>query len=376
MGDTSIVIAAVDTCVLTRALKDAPRNPRMAWTHKNVLLVTLQAENGAIGIGECWCDGGSPAITAHLIEQDLKPMLLGADARDYGKLWQRIHDSVLYSVRDGITYAALSGLDIAVWDLVGKHYGTPVSRLLGGYRDRVFAYASGGLYAAGKTASELGEEMRRYVKQGFRGVKLKVAGASLAEDEARVAAVREAVGADVRVMVDAVYALTVPDALRMARRLERYDIHFLEAPVAPTNVRGMARVARSSPIPIAGNEFAYGRQQFRNILEREAAEFVHLDTILCGGITEALRIASLADAFGVMCSFHAASSAVCFAANLHVAAATPNCDSIEYHMVHQLLFDRLPADTFVLDADGCIVVPDRPGLGLGFTLPLADATLS
>lgn len=123
----------------------------------------------------------------------------------------------------------------------------------------MFAYASGGLYASGKTASDLGEEMRRYVKQGFRGVKPKLAGASLAEDEARFAAVREAVGADVRVMVDAVYALTVPDALRMARRLERYDIHFLEAPVAPANVRGMARVARSSPIPIAGNEFAYGR---------------------------------------------------------------------------------------------------------------------
>lgn len=357
-------ITGIRTRIITKSLDGAPRNPMMAWHNKRILLVFVRTDTGQVGIGEAWCDGGSPAVTARLIEEDLQPLLIGADPRNYAWIWQRLYETTTYSVRDGITFAALSGIDIALWDLLGKTYGVPVSRLLGGGRERVFAYASGGLYADGKTAADVGREMRGYADQGFRGVKLKVAGAHLREDVARVSAVREAVGPDVRIMVDAVYALDVPEAIRMARALERYEIYFLEAPVDPHNLRGLARVAKASPIPLAGNEFAYGRRQFKRILDREAAEFVHLDAILCGGITEAARIAALADTYGVSCSYHAASSAICFAANLHVAAATSNCDSVEYHMIHQMLFDQLPAATFRLDEDGFIMVPSAPGLGI------------
>jgi L-alanine-DL-glutamate epimerase-like enolase superfamily enzyme len=363
-------IAEVRTHVISRSLAGAPRNPLMAWSRKNVLLVLVTLDDGRTGIGECWCDGGSPAVTAACIEQDLKPLLLGADPRDCVALWQRMQATATYSLRDGLLYSALSGIDIALWDLQGKIYGVPVSRLLGRCRDRVFAYASGGLYAAGKTAADLAIEMRGYVERGFRGVKLKVAGDTLRADVARVAATREAVGPGIRIMVDAVYALSVADAIRLARAIERYDIHFLEAPVAPSDVAGMARVARASPLPVAGNEFAYGRQQFKRILDHEAAEYVHLDAIVCGGITEAVRIASMADTYGVACSYHAASSAVCFAANLHAAAAASRCDSIEYHMVHRILFDELPDTPFEPDAEGCVRVPDTPGLGIEWTPPI------
>ena len=264
-------IVDVRTHVLTKSLRDAPRNPLIAWTQKNVLLVLVSLDDGRTGIGESWCDGGSPAVTAAYIEQDLKPLLLGADPRDCIALWDCIARTATYSLRDGMMYSALSGIDIALWDLQGKIYGVPVSRLLGRQRDRVFAYASGGLYAAGKSVADLAAEMKRYVDQGFRGVKIKVAGAPFREDVARVAATREAVGPEVRVMVDAVYALCVPEAIRLARAIERYDIHFLEAPVAPPDVEGMARVARATPVPVAGNEFAYGRAQFKRILDREAA---------------------------------------------------------------------------------------------------------
>jgi L-alanine-DL-glutamate epimerase-like enolase superfamily enzyme len=364
-----VKIAEVRTHVVSRSLRDAPRNPLIAWAQKNVLLVLVTLDDGRVGIGECWCDGGSPAVTAAYIEQDLKPLLAGADPRDYAAIWDRIHRSATYSLRDGLMYSALSGIDIALWDLQGKIYGVPVSRLLGRCRDRVFAYASGGLYAANKTVADLAAEMRGYVDQGFRGVKLKVAGAPMPEDIARVAATREAVGPDIRIMVDAVYALSVPEAIRLARAIERYDIHFLEAPVAPSNVEGMARVARASPVALAGNEFAYGRQQFKRILDHEAAEYVHLDAIVCGGISEAVRIAALADAYGVGCSYHAASSAVCFAANLHAAAAASRCDSIEYHMIHRILFDELPGAPFALGSDGCVAVPETPGLGIDWMPP-------
>lgn len=357
-------IARIRTRIVTKRSDRPERNPRIVWKEKSILLVAVETDDGHVGIGESWCDGGSPAVTASLIENDFAPLLIGEDPRRFARIWQRIADTTVYSIRDGIAFSALSGIDIAIWDLLGKHYGVPVSVLLGGIRDRVFAYASAGLYAEGKTASDLGREMRGYVERGFRGVKLKIGGAPFREDVARVAAAREAVGPDIRLMVDAVYALSVAEAIRMARALERYDVYFLEAPVHPANVDGLAEVARASPVPLAGNEFAYGRGQFKRLLDARAVEFIHLDAIVCGGITEAARIASLAEAYGRSCSYHAASSAVCFAANLHLAAAAPNCDSVEYHMLHQMLWDRIAEGTFALDGDGCVVVPEAPGLGV------------
>ena len=205
--------------------------------------------------------------------------------------------------------------------------------------------------------------MAGYVALGFRGVKLKIGGVTIDEDLARVAAVRNAVGPGVRLMLDALYAYSVPDALRMAHRLERFDIHFLEAPVAPDNIPGLARVAAASPVPLAGNEFAYGLETFTRIVESNAVAVVHLDAILAGGISEGLRIAALAASRHLPVSFHAASSVVCFAANLQLAAAAPNVDSVEFHMLHRMLFDDLAQGLFELQ-DGCVKLPERPGLGL------------
>jgi L-alanine-DL-glutamate epimerase-like enolase superfamily enzyme len=367
-------IARIRTEVISRRSERPQRNPRMAWTQKNVLLVIVECDDGTAGIGEAWCDGGAPSVTEQFIAADLAPLLLGQDPRRHGAIWQRVVDATTYSIRDGLAYAALSGVDIAIWDWLGKHYGVPVATLLGGRRERVFAYASGGLYAEGKSAADVGQEMQGYVQRGFRGVKLKVGGARHRDDVARVAAAREAIGPDIRLMVDAVYALDVPAAIRMAKALERYDVHFFEAPVHPTDVSGMARVARRSPIPLAGNEFAYGQAQFRRLFDAEAVEYAHMDAIVCGGISEAIRISALAAAHGIACSYHAASSAVCFAANLHVAAAVSNCDSIEVHMIHDLLWDRLPEGSFALDAAGFIAVPATSGLGLGEQLVSAQRT--
>lgn len=357
-------ITRIHTRVVTRRSDRPERNPRMAWSEKNVLLVGVETDTGLAGIGECWCDGGSPAVTASLIEKDFSSLLVGQDPRRFARIWRRIADTTTYSIRDGIAFAALSGIDIAIWDLLGKHYGVPVGTLLGGTHDRVFAYASAGLYAQGKTVEDLGREMRGYVEAGFRGVKLKIGGAPFAEDVARVAAAREAVGPGVRLMVDAVYMLSIPEAIRMSRALERHDVYFLEAPVHPDDVDGLAEVARSGPLALAGNEFAYGRAQFKRLLDARAVGFVHMDAIVCGGITEAVRIGSMAESYGRPCSYHAASSVVCFAANLHLAAAAGNCDSIECHMLHRILWDRLPEGLFALDAEGFIVLPDAPGLGL------------
>ncbi len=356
-----IRIVRCRTLVVSRENRNAQWNPRTRWTTKNVVLAIVEAASGEIGVGEAYCDGGSPDSVRTIIEQDIGPQLL-AGVSEPAQLWRVVAEQGVVSAKGGALYAALSAVDIALWDLKGRRLGVPLWRLLGGCASRVPAYASGGLYGADKSPADLGAEMASYVAQGFRAVKIKVGGASLDEDCARVRAVREAIGPGIRLMVDALYALSPDAALAMARRIERDDVHFLEAPVHPDDVQGMARLARSSPVPLAGNEFAFGLSQFRALLQADAVSVVHLDAILCGGITEAMRIVALAAAYHRPVSFHAASSAVCFAANLHVAGAVPNAESIEYHMIHRLLFDRIPDQLFPLE-NGCVVLPETPGLG-------------
>ncbi len=356
-------VASCRTRVISRKMENAPWNPRTKWNEKNVVLAILETDGGHVGVGEAYCDGGSPASVVDIIERDFAPIVVGTSPTRIASTWARMADTTMVSNRGGNAFAAISAIDIALWDLAGKIVGLPTWRLLGGHSDRVFAYASGGLYGHGKTPSGLADEMLGYVRQGFRAVKIKVAGAPLRDDVARVAAVREAIGPDVRLMVDALYALSVPEAIRMARAIEPYDVHFFEAPVNRLDVAGLARVARECRIPVAGNEFARGLDEFKSLLASDAVSVVHLDAILCGGISEAMRIAALSRAFHRPVSFHAASSAVCFFANLQVAAAVANAESIEYHMVHQILFDRLPAGSLRFE-DGHVLLSSAPGLGL------------
>jgi len=357
-------VVSVETRIVRKAFDKAQWNPRTRWAEKNVVLVLVRTEDGVAGLGEAYCDAGVPASVTTLIEKDFAPLVVGRSLLDLGAIVASIRDTMIVSAKGGAAWAALSAIDIALWDALGKMLGQPVCNLLGCERRRVYAYASAGLYGPAKTESDLAAEMRSYVDLGFRAVKIKVGGAPLAEDLRRVAAVREAIGPEIRFMVDALYALSVADALRMSRALEKYDVHFLEAPVVPEDIAGLARVAAAGPVPVAGNEFAYGLDGFRRIIEADAVSYVHLDAILCGGISEGQRIAALAASRHLPCSFHAASSAVCFAANLQLAASVPNVDSIEFHMLHRMLFDQLADGHFRLE-EGRVVVPDAPGIGLG-----------
>ena len=354
-------VIEVETRIVRKAFADAQWNPRVRWKEKTAVIVLLRTDDGFAGVGEAYCDGGSTASVASIIRQDLAPIVSARPLFDLGAIVSTMRETLVVSAKGGAAWAAISALDIALWDLLGRALGVPLCTLLGAERRGVFAYASGGLYGQSKSLDDLAREMRSYVDLGFRGVKLKVGGASVAEDLRRVAAVRDAIGPDVRLMVDALYALSVPDAVRMGKGLERFDVHFLEAPIAPEDMDGLARVAAASPVPVAGNEFAYGLDGFRRLVG--AVTFVHLDAILCGGISEARRIAALAAAHHRLCSFHSASTVVCFAANLHAAASVPNVDSIEFHMLHRLLFDQIPKDRFRL-VDGCVQVPDLPGIGV------------
>lgn len=355
-------IVRIYSKVIRRDMPAGPWNPRIVWKQKVLFFVIVETEGGMVGVGEGWCDGLSPRILEDFIE-DVRPLLLGKSIHMHNGLWDSVYQKSIYSAKPGLVLAGLSALDIALWDVRGKVLGLPVYALLGGHSQKVFVYGSGGLYGKDKRLDDLAQEMRGYVDTGFTAVKIKVGGATVREDLMRVAAVREAVGPDIRLMVDALYMLSVADALKLSRGMEALDVYFLEAPVLPLDVAGLAQVRQRGPTPVAGNEFAYGRHAFRQMMELQAVDVAHLDSIVCGGISEAYKIAALTSAWHIPCSFHASSSAVCFSANMHIGAAVSNCDSVEYHMIHQHLFETMPEQSLRVE-HGWITLPDVPGLGI------------
>jgi len=356
-------IAELLTRVETKRFDRPLRNPRSVWNEKNAFLVFVVSDDGNIGVGEVWCEAMSPAVLATFVREELAPLFKGADIEDVERLWHVAFERTRVSAKPGLALSVLGAVETALWDLLGKARGRPLHRLLGSCRDSVDVYASGGLYGDEKSLDDLGREMASYVERGFRAVKMKVGGAPLAADVDRVAAVRAAIGAGTRLMVDAVYMLDGTSALRMARAFEPHDVWFLEAPLAPGDLPGLRRLTARSPIPIAGNEVAFGLDAYRDLIVEGNVDVVHLDVNQCGGVGEARRIAALAAAFHRPVSFHCATSAVCFLANLHVAASVANAESVEYHCVHQMLFDRLPDGDFQI-VDGAVALPAAPGIGI------------
>ena len=357
-------ITRIVTRHLQREMGNKVWNSQTRWRHKDMVLVFLETDTGLIGLGEAWTTGGSPQALIRTIEDDLGPVLLGADPHYVTRIWSDIYKSTALSSRRGIVSSALGAVDTALWDLIGKAAQAPLYQLLGAYTDQVPCYASAGLYGLDKAPADLGAEMAGYIQQGFRDVKMKVGGVALKEDIERVKAARQAIGATGRLMVDANYTLDVPRVLRMAKAFEPYDIYWLEAPVPPDDIIGQAKVNALSPIPVCGNETEHGADRFRELILQRAVEYVQFDIAACGGISEGRKIAHLAASFNMPVTLHASSTGILLAASLHLAASLPNLDSMEYHMLHQWLFDKLPEGTFKPAQGGLVRPPPGPGIGI------------
>ncbi len=351
---------------------------------KPALLVEVETDEGVIGLGEAAHFGGPLRSTSTIIEGELRDHLLGEDPRDVERLWERMHQRAYKHGRGGILIAAMSGIDIALWDLRGKMAGLPLWRLLGGYRRRVPAYATGGFYAEGKGIRELCAEMEMYCKHGFRAVKMKVGRnseiegsplramahrgvceVSLAEDLARVRAVRETIGPEIRLMIDANGAWDVGAAVKMGRAFEPFDIYWYEEPVCPDDVVGSAEVASKVAIPVAGYETcSYGRVSFRDYIAARAVHFVQPDVAWAGGLTECLKIAHMAQAWNLPFAPHIHGSAVAVSVAAHILGAVPNASMAEMVFPAHPLMAELAREPLVVDSTGHVELSDRPGLGL------------
>ena len=326
------------------------RNSIITTTSKGLSFVEVHTDEGVSGI----CFGGNRAT----IEGPIKARLVSEDPLNANRLWHRMFTGWRKPVVKGDAISAIGCVDNALWDLRGKILNQPVYRLLGGFRDRVPAYAAGGYYEEGKGPRELAAEMTHFVDAGYRAVKMKVGGASLAEDVERVRAARDAVGPDVKLMIDANNAWNAAEAIRFGRAVERYDLTWFEEPCWPDDLAGAAAVCQALDTPVASGEIEYTRWGCRDLIEQGAADIVQADPQTCGGLTEWLRIAAHASAHHLPMAPHGNHYV-----GAHAVAAVDNGMIVES-------YDRLHAwqDEFLAPMeliDGELILPSSPGLGIG-----------
>ncbi|WP_308918041.1 mandelate racemase/muconate lactonizing enzyme family protein [Jannaschia sp. LMIT008] len=361
-------ITDVKAATIRREYADAPRNTHHVWSERRYVLVSVETDTGLSGLGEIYTDGHNSTDVLELtVARDVAPHLIGHDPRAIGALIASLEDRQTLSGRADGFGPILAGIDIALWDLFGKIVNQPLWRLLGGHSDRVRTYASGGMYGDAITPESLAREMAAAVAEGNNGIKIKAGAAPLAEDVARVAAIREAIGPDVPLMVDAMFAPTLGQAIRLARALVPFDLHFLEAPTAALDLAGWSRIRDAVGIPLAGPELQSSVKLMRDILERDVVQFLQYDVTLAGGLSRGRDLAAMARAHHRQVSLHCATSAVGLAASVHLGGAIPNCDGVEHHILHQGLHEHLWASGWKRSG-GAIVAPDRPGLGIPLSL--------
>jgi D-galactarolactone cycloisomerase len=288
-------------------------------------------------------------------------------------LWRKIYSTLRDHGQKGVVIEGLSGIDIALWDIKGKHFGVPVHRLLGGgIRNTVQAYATG-LYRrrSDDPLRYLPEEAAGYVAEGFRAVKLKV-GFGVEEDAAVTAAVREAIGSDVALMVDANHAFDATAAIRLGRFIERHDIGWFEEPVPPEDIAGYREVKSALAIPIAGGECEFTRLGFRDVLVSRSMDIIQPDTCAAGGLSECKKIADMAEAFGIRYNPHVWGTGIAIAASLQLLAVLPPHTPPSLAPLEPLLeFDRTehPIRQAILTQPiehvrGVVTVPGGAGLGI------------
>ncbi|MEM9160966.1 MAG: mandelate racemase/muconate lactonizing enzyme family protein [Verrucomicrobiota bacterium] len=343
-------------------------NPKIQFPTKEVIIVFIETDTGHIGVGEIWAFYGSSRSIIEIIKQDIAPIVEGEDPTFIERIHALVGGLAPIGSIEGILMNALSGIDLALWDLQGKVHNSPLYKLLGPLRDKVYTYASGGLYGHDKTQADLQAETKGYIDEGFDAVKIKIGGLSQEEDIARVAATREAIGASAKLMVDAVHAYDVPQALRIAEKIRPYDIYWFESPVALSDVAGHGILNTRGGIPVCANESLYGLSSYFDLMKVRGAEYIHFDLTVCGGITMAKKIAALAEAYDLKCTLHAANGIHLFQTSIHFAAAIPNVESVEYHHVHQWMRDSAPSEAMA-HQNGYVRPLEASGIGTHFITP-------
>jgi L-alanine-DL-glutamate epimerase-like enolase superfamily enzyme len=325
-------------------------------SHFELVTVRITDADGVEGLGYTYTVGTAANAIVSLVRDDMTPLLLGADADRVEDLWQRMWWHLHYAGRGGPTSFAISAIDIALWDLKAKRAAQPLWRFLGGHNAEVTAYAGGiDLFFP---LEKLLAQTQDNLDKGFHAIKMKVGRDNLSEDLARVAAMRDFLGADFPLMVDANMRWRVDQAIRAAQALTEYRLVWLEEPTIPDDPQGHVRIAREGGVPIAAGENLHTLYEFRNLINAGGVDFPEPDVSNCGGITVWMKVAHLAEANNLPVTSHGVHDL-----HVHLLAAVPNKSYLE---VHGFGLERFIANPMVLNKTGHAVAPERPGHGVAF----------
>jgi D-galactarolactone cycloisomerase len=340
-------------------------------------IVSIEVDGGLVGWGESKAGVGSSAGCRALvaaIRDDLAPALVGQDARRVTALWDSMYNGTRAGYaqqrgrgfpilgRRGLAVSAMSGIDMALWDLLGKSLDVPVVDLWGGPRvDTLPAYASGGW----ADATGIGSQLSGYVEQGFSSVKMRVGvmDGDVMTSVERVHAARAAIGPDIGLMVDAHGTYSAPEAMRLAAEVEHLGLRWFEEPVNADDRAGARRVRASTHIPIAAGESEFTRFDFRDLIEAETVDVLQPDLAICGGPSEGRRIAALAEAHQLELAPHCWGSALSFSAGVSLAFASSAACTVEYSLGANPLLRDMPEHPPAV-VDGLVSAPTAPGFGV------------
>ncbi|OGP69044.1 MAG: mandelate racemase [Deltaproteobacteria bacterium RBG_13_47_9] len=318
------------------------------------VLVFMETDEGITGESVLWAFGPRRLGVLNSMVLSLKSDVLGEDPHYTERIWRKLWSELGFFGVEGISVFGLSAIDRACWDAVGKAAGKPLYKLLGAYRDEVPTYAGG--FWLQQSMDELVKDAREFVKEGYRAMKMRIGKPRMEEDIERVKAVRQAIGPDVNLMVDANQRFTVGHAILLGRKLEPLNITWFEEPVPAYDLEGSARVAAALDVPIASGENVYTRYGFRRMLEMKAADILMPDLIRVGGITELLKMAHMAEAYDVPVTPHLFPEE-----SMHLVGAIPNSTYVE----NMPWLSPLYKEKIELK-NGLIVLPQRPGFGFTF----------
>lgn len=352
--------------------------PEEAWSwsggktlRRNAVIVRIETDDGIEGVGEIGETAFVPQSVRQIIGEQFEPMLVGEDPLNIERLWHKMYIRSSHWGRRGVVVPIISGLDIALWDILARRAELPLYQLLGGaVRERMRLYASAGM--EGPTDALI-DDAKRYQTEGYNALKIRI-GANLEMDVERLTALREEFGNNIDIMADAGQCYTdnpwtERGALAVAKKLEPFDLFWLEEPLHPDNYAGYSRLCSETMIPIATGENEFTRFGFQQLLEVRGVDIVQPDVTRSGGISECKKIAAMASAHQLPCAPHVFGSGIGLMANIHFAMSTANCIIFEHDRTINPLRDELIGASLLVE-DGKVGLPTGIGLGVHFDVEM------
>ncbi len=363
-------IVKVESFLLSDTLDERFYFSQFDYASRLICVVKITTESGLVG----WGEGYGPAGIIKAGVDFLTPLVIGKNPLDSDIIWSDMFRRSIDYARKGILMSAISAIDVAIWDLKGKILKQPVSTLLGGrYREKVQVYATGFYFTdamEGRMEEALAEEAKGYAEAGYSAMKMKV-GLGIEQDVKNVAAIRNAIGEDIKLGVDSNHAFNVREAIELANKIEKYNIMWFEEPVTPDDYAGFRELKSRTTIPLAAGECEFRCDGFKTLLENRCVDFIQPETGTTGGLTEQKRISTIASTYHVEMTPHNWGTGIIIAANLHLAANLHYSPGRLFDKEPLLEFDRsenrireeLITKPFAAK-DGYLEVPTGYGLGV------------